>query len=460
MSIRSILICVILPALCSSQLSVAGESWPQFRGTNAQGVNDGANLPASWDVKSGENIRWKAEIPGLGLSSPIAWKNRVFVTTAVGGGDKGGQLKVGLYGDPTSINDSKAEFSWRTLCLDLVTGKVLWDEEAHHGTPKTKRHPKSSHANPTPATDGEHLIVFFGSEGLYCYDLSGKLQWKKDLGVLDAGAFDDRDAQWGFGSSPVICDGKVIVQCDVQDDAFLAAFDVKDGRELWRTKRNDVCTWGTPAVLKTDEGTQVICNGFKHIGGYDLASGKEVWKLHGGGDAPVASPIVANDLIFITNAHGAMAPIYAIDTSVKGKIPSPSENSTSRFISWFVAKGGNYMQTPIAYRDLIYFCRDNGVMTCYEPKSGEKKFADRLGKGNSGFTASPVAADGKIYYTSEDGDVYVVNAEPKLEPPVVISMGESCMATPAIAGDTLLIRGQKHLFAVGYASEGNRPAKP
>src|SRR5512140_3686667 len=193
-------------------LPLADTNWPQFRGTAAGGVGSGAP-PLEWNVESGKNIRWKAEIPGLGHSSPVIWGDRIFLTSSVGTGDAA--LKVGLYGDIAPVK-GEGEQSFRVYCLDRRTGKILWERAAISEQPKILRHPKSTHANPTPATDGKHLVVFFGSEGLYTYDLDGKLLWKKDFGVLDAGFYMVPSAQWGFASSPIIHDGKVIVQADVQ----------------------------------------------------------------------------------------------------------------------------------------------------------------------------------------------------------------------------------------------------
>jgi len=361
-------------------------------------------------------------------------------------------LKVGLYGDPSSAGEKKVEHTWRLYCLDKSSGRVLWERVAAKGIPKTKRHPKASHANCTPATDGTHVIAFFGSEGLFCYDLQGNQVWKKDFGVLDAGPYDDVANQWGFGSSPIIHNGKVIIQADIQENGFLAALDIADGREIWRTPRKDICTWSTPAVHSNAERTQIIVNGFKHIGGYDLADGKEIWRLHGGGDAPVCTPIVAHDLIYITNAHGSLAPIYAIDPSATGKL-SATENSGSRYITWYYPRGGNYMQTPIVYGDLAYFCRDNGVLTCYDAKTGEKHYNERLGKGDTGFTASAVASDGRVFFTSEEGDVFVIKSGPKFELLAQNEIGEHAMATPAITDGSLLVRGEHRLIAIGAKAQ-------
>lgn len=300
------------------------------------------------------------------------------------------------------------------------------------------------------ATDGKYVVAFFGSEGLYCYDMKGSLKWKHDFGVLDAGYYMVPSAQWGFASSPVIHNGRVIVQCDVQQKPFLASLDVATGKEIWRTPRTDVPTWGSPTVIEIAGRPQIIVNGWKHIGGYDFSTGKEIWRLTGGGDIPVPTPVYGKGLLFITNAHGSMAPIYAIKADVAGGDISlkPKETSNAS-IAWFTPRDGAYMQTPIVYGDYLYICRDNGVVGCYEAKTGKRLYNERLGTGRNGFTASSVAGDGKLYFTSEDGDIYVVQAGAEFKLLSVNPMDEVCMATPAISSGVLFYRTQGHLVAIG-----------
>jgi outer membrane protein assembly factor BamB len=296
---------------------------------------------------------------------------------------------------------------WKVYCLSKVTGKILWERTARKGVPRVKRHTKGTQANSTMTTDGKNVVAFFGSEGIYCYDMTGNLRWQKDLGVLDSGFFLVPEAQWGFASSPILHGGKVLVQCDIQKGSFIAAFDLKDGHEVWRTPRSDVPTWSTPTVFRDNKSgrSQIVVNGWKHIGGYDAETGRELWRLTGGGDIPVPTPVVAHDLIFITNAHGRMAPIYAVRTSASGDISLTGADTTSDHIAWSQARGGAYMQTPLVYGDYLYNCRDNGVLSCYEAKTGRRVYEERLGTGRTGFTASSVATDGKLYFTSEEADI-------------------------------------------------------
>lgn len=425
----------------------AGANWPRFRGAHASGVAPGHSTPVRWDVASGEGIRWRTPIPGLGHSSPIVWGDGVFVTTAASA-EGGSVLRVGLYGAIAPVPTEPAH-RFALYRLDKRTGRIVWERTAHEGVPRLKRHPKSTHANPTPATDGEKVVAFFGSEGLYAYDMDGTLVWKKDLGLLDAGFFQAPDAQWGFASSPVIHDGVVYVQCDVLSDPFLAAFRLEDGKELWRTPRDDVPTWSTPTVHPTDERTLLLVNGWKHIGGYDARTGEEVWRLRGGGDIPVPGPVVAHGLVFVTNAHGGAAPIYAVRIDARGDVSLAEGETSNRHVAWSVPRGGAYMQTPLVYGDYLYSCRDNGVLSCYRARSGELLYQERLGGGSSGFTASPVAADGKVYFTSEEGDVFVVGVGPKFELLATNRLDEVTMATPAISEGTLYFRTRTRLVAVG-----------
>ena len=439
----------LLLAFCAPALA---DHWPSFRGPSASGVADDQPTPTTWDVPANKNVRWKTPVPGLGLSSPVIHSGRLYVTTAVKEGEDQ-KLRVGLYGDikPVEENDTML---FKVFCLDVKTGKPLWEQTAHKGVPKVKRHPKSSHANPSVATDGTHVVAFFGSEGLYCYDFGGKLLWKKDLGLLDSGFFMVPDAQWGFASSPVIHDGKVVIQSDVQKDSFLAVYDVKDGKEVWRTPRKDLPTWSTPTILRDGDVTQVVCNGFNEMAGYDFATGKQLWRLRKGGDIPVPTPIVdkENNLIYLASAHGPQAPLFAVRPSARGDITLDDGKESSESIPWSRKRFGVYMQTPILYRGLLYGCRDNGVLACIDPKTGKDHYTHRL-EGGVGFTASPVAADGKLYFTSEDGQVHVVKAGPKFEELAVNPLGEVSMATPAISGGVLYFRTQAHVVAIGDVKE-------
>ena len=422
-----------------------GVDWPQFRGIRAIGVDDKHAAPTTWDLPKNQSIRWKTSIAGLGLASPVVWGDEVFVATAISG-QKDAGLKVGLYGDIASVTDD-TEHEWRIVCLDKKTGTIKWARTALKAVPKVKRHMKSTHANSTLATDGERLIAFFGSEGLHAFDMKGKPLWKKDLGVLDAAFYMVPEAQWETGSSPIIHDNVVVVQADVLKGSFIAAFDAKDGRELWRVTRDDVPTWSTPTVHEVNGRTQLIVNGMRHMGAYDFKTGEVIWKLSGGGDIPVPTPVVSDGLVYITNAHGMMAPVYAVRDTARGDISLKEGVTSNEAIVWSHIKGGGYMSTPLPYRGLVYVVNYNGVLNVYDAKNGERKYTQRLTQG--AVTASPVAADGKVYFANEDGHIYVVKAGPTFELLATNDMGEATLATPALSEGLMLWRTQSHVVAIG-----------
>ena len=452
-AVRSRLSVILLTVFLFSSIGLYSSqevNWPSFRGTNTSGVAEGYSLPVAWNVERSENIQWKTPIPGLGLSSPIIWGNRIFLSTAISGG-KNREFKPGLYGNIFSVKDD-THHRWIVYCVDKNTGKILWEKTTHSGVPKVRRHTKSTHANSTLATDGNHVVAFFGSEGLYCYDMDGKLLWSQNFGLLDSGYFLVPSAQWEFGSSPVIYNDMVIIQCDVQKNSFLAAFNIRDGSQIWRTARNDVPGWSTPAIHISGRNAQIVVNGFKHIGGYDAKTGKELWWMKGGGDIPVPTPVFFNDMVFITNAHGTLSPIYAIKLDARGDISLKEKQASNKYIPWSKPREGSYMSTPLIYGDYLYNCRWNGVLCCYDARTGKRIYQKRLGNGTSAFTSSPVASDGNIYLTSEEGDVYIVQAGPEFKVLEKNSLDGVCLTTPAISEGKLFFRTRDHLIAISNNS--------
>jgi outer membrane protein assembly factor BamB len=410
-------------------------------------VDESQVLPVTWNVKSGENIRWQTPIPGLAHASPIVWGDRLYVATAVKPGKA--ELKVGIYGDGASA-DEKESHQWRLLALDRATGRIVWDQLAHEGVPKLQRHTKASQCNSTPTTDGTNIVAILGSEGLFCFDLSGRLRWHKDLGPMDAGKlYSPPPMQWGFGSSPILHDGLIVVQCDVVSEQFLAAFRVEDGREVWRIPRKEVGTWSSPAIETGEGRRQILVNGFRHIGGYDLDTGKEHWWLSGGGDNPIPTPIVAHGLGFFTSSHGNYRPMRAIRLGASGDITPPAIEQTNAAIAWVHPRQGNYIQTPIVVGELLYACLDTGVLTCFDARTGTIRYSERLAGGSQGFSASPVSDGRHLYFASELGDVYVVPTGPEFSISATNTMGEVCMASPAISDGMLLFRTREHLVAIG-----------
>jgi outer membrane protein assembly factor BamB len=445
--VPSIFPMIVLAGIVWFGAGLSAQNWPSFRGPAASGVADGKEPTAvKWNAATGENILWKTPLPGVAVSSPIVWGDRVFVSTAVSSDPSSG-IRTGLYGDVEPAKDV-SKHSWKLVALDKRSGKVLWERVAHEGIPKTKRHPKSSQATATPVTDGRHVIVSFGSEGLYAYDVDGKLLWTRDLGVLNAGWFYDPDYEWGVGSSPIIWKNLVIVQCDIQKNSFIAAFDVATGQPAWRTPREEIPSWSTPAIFENNGRAELVTQATTFIRGYNPESGKELWRLSGNSEITIPTPIVGPGVIIVTNGYRGVQPIFAIKPGASGDITLKGDATTNEFIAWSTNRGGPYIPTPVIYGDLLYVLAINGVLAAYDVKTGQRIYQERVAGGGS-FSASPVAADGKLYLTSEDGDVFVVRAGPKYELLATNTMSQVIMATPAIANGVIFIRGLKDVFAVG-----------
>jgi outer membrane protein assembly factor BamB len=387
---------------------------------------------------------WKTAIPGLSHSSPIVWGNRVFVITAISS-DAKASFNAKDRGIDSANDDVK--YSWRIYGLDKETGRILWEKTAYEGVPRAKRHVKATQANSTPVTDGRYLVALFGSEGLDCYDLNGKLLWKQDLGVLNPGLWDDPTSSWGHASSPVIYRDLVIVQADGHKQSFIAAFNLRDGKQVWRVERGEITSWATPTIHEAKERTELVANGGHYIRGYDPLTGKELWRFSDNNtEVKMQAPLVANGLIYITGGYPPGRPIYAFKTGAVGDISLKPGQDTNEFIAWSTSRGSPYTPTPIIYEDLFYVCADNGVLSAYEAKTGTPVYQHHL---PSSFSASPVVADGKLYLASQDGDVFVVRAGRKYELLATNSMGQPLMATPAISNGLLIVRAENYIYAIG-----------
>ena len=433
------------PADTKPATRTAARNWPGFRGDNAAGNGDGQGAVVEWDVETQQNIRWKTAIPGISNASPVVWGNRVFVVTAVSSaGDK--TFRTGLYGDVAPVNDL-SEHTWKIYSLDKATGKILWERDAFKGAPKVKRHTKASQANSTPVTDGRRVVAMFGSIGmLAAWDMDGKPLWQIDIGVLDSGWFFDPDTQWGHSSSPLMHDGKVIVQADRQKDSFIAAFDAATGKERWRTARDEISTWGTPTVFRAGAREQIVTNGPK-IRGYDPATGKLLWTLGPNSEVTVGTPVVGNGVVYVTGGYPPARPVYAIRPNASGEISLPKDKSSNEVIAWSNGEG-TYIPTPIFYNGVLYTCANNGVVTAYDGETGERLYRARVGGGGS-FSASPVAADGRLYFANEDGDVYVARAGRTYQEIAKNEMKEVIMSTPAISDGVMIVRTLGHVYGIG-----------
>jgi outer membrane protein assembly factor BamB len=436
------------PAPVAPLAPPAPRNWPSFRGVGGSGNADGQRAVAEWDVASGKNIKWKTPIPGMANSSPIVWGNRVFVTTAISkGGDK--TFRTGLYGDVKPVDDL-SEHAWMIYALDKASGKILWQRTAFAGTPKTRRHPKATQANSTPVTDGRRVVAAFGSIGLLvAWDMNGKELWRSDIGILESGWFFDPTVQWGHSSSPIIHDNSVILQADMQKGSYIAAWDLSTGKQLWKTERSDeIPTWGTPAVVVGRSGrSELVTNGTK-IRAYDAASGKLLWTLGPNSEVTVGTPVTGHGLVFVTGGYPPVRPIYAIRPGATGDISLPKGSESSDAIAWSNMTEGTYIPSPLVYGEYLFTMNNNGIVNAYGATTGQRAFRGRIGEGGA-FSASPVAADGRLYVASEDGEVYVVTAGPGLTQVAKNDMKEVIMATPAISDGVIVIRTLGHVYGIG-----------
>jgi outer membrane protein assembly factor BamB len=333
--------------------------------------------------------------------------------------------------------------------LDKQSGKILWERVAHEGEPIEKRHIKSTYANSTPATDGRIVVAWFGSQGVFAFDIKGRPLWKVDLGRVDMGAYDIPTYEWGPASSPIIFENLVILQCDTQTDSFLLALDANTGRTVWKTERDELPSWGTPTVAMTPTGPVLVTNASNFIRGYDPHTGKELWRLGRSSKITAPTPIFSDDLFVVASGRGPERPIFVVRSNARGDLTLPDGKSESEAIVWSRTGRGSYMPTPISYKGNLYVLSNNGLFDAYNLKTGAEVYRQRLPLIGSGFSASPVAADGKIYLSNEDGEILVIAAGDRFEHIATNSMGELLMATPALSDGVMYVRSAQSVIAVG-----------
>lgn len=422
------------------------QNWPQFRGPDGSGIADRENLPLEWSVVEERNLLWRVPIDGLAHSSPIVWGDRLYLTTAIADMTTSPTLVLGD-SDVAGIDPAQdlVTHRWEILALEKNTGAVLWRKTAHRGIPRLKRHVKASHASATPATDGRRLLALLGTEGLFCFDMEGELRWRTDVGLLDVGYWGEPEYQWGAASSPLIYENLVIVQNDRQKDSFVAAFDLENGKEVWRAPRDEKPAWSTPAIYRGAEGAELVTNGGNWIRANDPRTGKELWRLsHGDLEVITPTPLVAGDRVVVTggNPTGAQT-TFAIRPGARGDARAN--------VLWTAERSSPYTPTPVAYDGILYVIVDNGILSAYDLETGERLYRTRLEVG-AGFSASPIVSDGKVYLPSEDGAVFVVKAGREFQSLARNEMGEPLMASPAVSEGTLYLRGSRHLFAIRVRS--------
>jgi outer membrane protein assembly factor BamB len=428
----------------SAIAAVPSTNWPQFRGPGSLGVADNPGLPNQWSAK--ENVAWKVEVPGRGWSCPIVWGERVFVTTVVSEGEME-PAKKGLYLGGERKEVPTAAHRWVVLCYDLKSGRELWHEEAYRGTPSNPLHVKNTYASSTPVTDGERVYAYFGNVGLFCYALEGRKLWSTNWPPVRI------RSGWGIASSPVVHGGRVFVVNDNEEKSFAVAVDAKTGGQLWRIEREEKSNWTTPLVWHNEKRTELITSGTKRVRSYDL-DGKLLWELGSMSSINIPTPFANLSMLYVSSGFVAdkVRPAFAIKPGASGDITLKPGETNNEFIAWYQPTAGPYNPSPLLYGDYLYVLFDFGFLSCHDARTGQQVYAkQRIREGTTSFTASPWAANGEIFALSEDGDTYVFQAGPEYKLLRKNALDEMCMATPAIAGDRLLIRTLTKLYCVRKA---------
>jgi outer membrane protein assembly factor BamB len=439
---RATKICLSLVFACAllkSALHGADANWPGFRGPEATGVADGAGIPERWSAT--ENVAWKTEIPGRGWSSPVVWEDRVFLTTAVDSGTPRA-AKKGLYFGGEQSRPPSTVHQWQVMCLSATTGKVLWQRTVREGKPATPIHIKNSYASETPVTDGERLYASFGNVGVFCLDFEGNVVWSKDV--------EPRKTQmnWGPAASPALHGNLLFLVNDNQEQSYLTALDKRTGEEVWRVDREEKSNWATPYVWKNELRTELVTAGTHRMRSYDL-EGRLLWEVATGSAITIATPYAYKDLLIVSSGYvmAPRKPLFAIraggagDLSAAGGAPSA--------LAWKLLNAAPYNPTTLAYRDRLYVLYDRGLFACFDAATGNVIY-DKQRLELADFTASPWASDGKIYCLNESGETLVIEAGDQFKPLHINALAEDdmCMATPAIAGQRLLIRSSERLYCL------------
>ena len=445
-------------------------AWPQFRGPSGAGILDSARLPTAWSATS--NVAWSVEVKGRGWSSPVAWDNLVFVTSAISpgtfkapstgifGNDYAAELtKQGLSDDEVTkkvvsrdieLTAESGDLRYMVYAFDATTGKLRWEREAHKGAPFGGRHRKNTYASETPATDGERLYVYFGNVGLFAYSLDGKPLWNT--------RFDPQPMYLDFGtaSSPVVHDGRVYVLHDNNGQSFVAAVEAKSGKLAWKVSRDLpagqlTSGWSTPFIWTHPQRSELVVIGRQHAVGYALDSGNELWRLGGLTGQSTPSPVAANGLLYLaTGSQGeSNRPVFAVKPGARGEISLARGEDRNAFVAWFHPRASAYTSSPLVYRGRMYVVNDNGILTVFDAATGKEIYKARAGGSGNTFSASPWASDGKVYLLSEDGHTFVIEAGDKYVELARNSLDEMSLATPALAPNALFMRTQTRLYRIG-----------
>jgi outer membrane protein assembly factor BamB len=434
---------IVLMTICAVVVSrgAHADNWPQFRGPNSSASADKIGMPDEWSTD--KNVRWIASVQGHGWSSPVVWGNRVFLTTVLN--DKTPKPRPGLYIQDLQGKIPPGAHRWMVYCFDLASGKVLWHREAKTGLPATPIHLKNTYASETPVTDGERLYVYFGNLGVWCYDLDGKELWSRDLG-----AYKTRMG-WGTGASPVLHNGRLYIVSDNEEKSFLTALDGRSGKEIWKVERDEKSNWATPFIWENSKRTEIVTPGTNKVRSYDL-DGKPLWEMKGMSVITIPTPSATKDLLYISSGYilDVTRPVYAIRPGASGDISLKDKETSNEHIAWCQKMAGPYHPSPLLYGGHVYVLLDKGFLSCYDAKTGKEIYSrQRIDPGSDKFTASPVAADGKIYCVSEDGHTFVIRAGPKFELLAKNGLDEMVLATPALVRDGMLLRTATKLYRIG-----------
>lgn len=433
---------VVLLCLQDVLFGQTQEHWPQFRGPGARGVASGPNLPDRWSAS--ENIAWKTDVPGRGWSSPIVWGNRVFLTTAVNSGELE-PPKKGLYFGGNRPKPREVQEQYRVICLDLSSGKMLWERTVHRGPPNSPIHLKNSYASETPVTDGERVYACFGNQGLYCLDLEGRAVWSK--------RFEPRATRngWGTAASPVLHGDHLYIVNDNDEQSYLECLDTRTGKEVWRTVRDEKSNWSTPFIWRNDRRTEIVTLGTGKVRSYDL-EGKLLWWFTGMSSITIATPYADKGLLYVSSGYvnDRHRPLYAIRAGASGDISLVADQTSNKSIAWCNPIAAPYNPSTLLYDGRLYVLYDRGLVACFRPLTGEPVFERQRLPSGLHFTASPWAYNGKIFCLNEDGVTFVLHAGDTFEllHTNKLTDGDMCMATPAIVGDRLLLRTSKRVYCV------------
>lgn len=418
----------------------AGGDWPQWRGPNWNGVAPGANPPTTWSET--ENLAWKVPIEGRGKGTPIVSGQRLFLLAAVPL-DKQMPIPDVIPPDTPNINrHSQVIGSWKpqrleVLCLDRGTGEQLWRQVACEVMPHQGHHNKGCFASQSPVTDGEHLYAYFGSFGLYCYDLEGGLVWKKDF---EPQAIED---SLGEGSSPALFGDRLVIVVDTERQSFVVAIDKETGEELWRQDRDETSNWSTPRILSHGGREEVVVNGAT-VHSYDLATGEPLWSCGGHTASAIPMPAVGHGLVF-TASGWQKDLLQAISLGGSGDLTG------SDGVAWSLRRGVPYVPCPMLWGDELYVLEDQTFFSCLAARSGEPHYLKHRLPGNPSFSASPAGAGDRIYLASEEGSTVVLRRGTEAEVLAVNELDEAFFASPAIVGDQLYLRGERHLYCLASA---------